>query len=37
MQTDLDDTTLERVTTIVAELARAIGDGADQDYLLMLV
>jgi hypothetical protein len=36
MQTALDEPTLARVISIVDEVGQAIGDGTDQDHLLML-
>ena len=36
MQTDLDESEVLRVTGIVKEIARTIGDNLDQDKLLLL-
>jgi hypothetical protein len=36
MQTALDEPTLLRVTAIVDEVGQALGNGIDQDHLLML-
>ncbi len=35
MQTALDEATLERVTSMVTEIATDVGAGVDQDTLLM--
>jgi hypothetical protein len=36
MQTALDESTLSKVVSIADEVASAIGEGVDQDHLLML-
>jgi hypothetical protein len=37
MQTELDEGTLSKVTDIVTNLARALGEDINQDHLLMLM